>query len=123
VRNISSSILKLVIRFPTTAFVIGLLAGAALPQLAADEVATGKTTDSFFAGTVAQSTSETITVARTVRGKAESRTFNLTPQTKIEGKLAARVRVTVRYIADDDGDTATLIVVRGFPRPAKQKKK
>jgi hypothetical protein len=123
VRNISSSILKLVIRFPTTAFVIGLLAGTALPQLAADEVATGKTTDSFFAGTVAQSTSETITVARTVRGRAESRTFNLTPQTKIEGKLAARVRVTVRYIADDDGDTATLIVVRGFPRPAKQKKK
>ena len=111
------------IGFPTTAFVIGLLAGTALPQLAADEVATGKTTDAFFAGTVAQSTSETIIVARTVRGKAESRTFNLTPQTKIEGKLAPRVRVTVRYIVEDDGDTATLIVVRGFPRPAKQKKK
>jgi hypothetical protein len=109
--------------FPTTAFVIGLLAGTAAPWLAADEVATGKTADAFFAGTVAQSTSETITVARIVRGKPESRTFNLTPQTKIEGKLAARVRVTVRYIVDDDGDTATLIVVRGFPKASKQKKK
>ena len=111
------------IGFPTTVFVIGLLASTAAPQLAADETAAGKTADAFFAGTVAQSTSETIMVARTVRGKAESRTFNLTPQTKIEGKLAPRVRVTVRYIVDDDGDTATLIVVRGFPRPSKQKKK
>jgi hypothetical protein len=109
--------------FPTTAFVIGLLASTAVPRLAADEVATGKKADAFFAGTVAQSTSETITVSRTVRGKAESRTFNVTPQTKIEGKLAAKVRVTVRYITDDDDDTATLIVVRGFPRASKQKKK
>jgi len=121
--NLSSSILKLVTGFSTTAFIIGLLAGTASLRLAADETATGKTADTFFAGTVAQSNSETITVARTVRGKAESRTFNLTPQTKIEGKLAARVRVTVRYIVDDDGDTATLIVVRGFPRASKQKKK
>jgi hypothetical protein len=121
--NISSSILKLVIGFPTTIFVIGLLACTAVPHLAADETAAGKTPDTFFAGTVAQSTSETITVARTVRGKAESRTFNLTPQTKIEGKLVPRVRVTVRYVADDDGDTATLIVVRGLPKPSKQKKK
>jgi hypothetical protein len=123
VRNLSSSILKLVNGFQTTAFVIGLLASTAAPRLAADETKAGKTADTFFAGTVAQSTSETITVARTVRGKAESRTFNLTPQTTIEGKLAPRVRVTVRYIVDDDGDTATLIVVRGFPRASKQKKK
>jgi len=123
VRKISSSILKLVTRLFTAALVIGALACAAVAPIAADETA-AKAPNTFFAGTVAQFTTETITVGRTVRGKAESRTFDLTPQTKIEGKLAARVRVTVRYISDDDGDTATLIVVRGFaPRPAKQKKK
>ena len=111
--------------FRTTALFVGLMAGAAATQLVADETGTAKTADTFFAGTVSQSSAETIVVGRTVRGKAESRTFNLTPQTKIEGKLALRVRVTVRYITDDDGDTATLIVVRGSapaPKPAKQKK-
>ena len=112
--------------FSTTALLIGLMAGAPATPLLADETGTAKAADTFFAGTVSQFTSETIIVGRTVRGKAESRTFNLTPQTKIEGKLAVRVRVTVRYITDDDGDTATLIVVRGSapaaPKPPKQKK-
>lgn len=123
-RSVSSGILKLVTGFSTAAFVIALLACTAATSLTADETNAAKTPDTFFAGTVAQFTAEAITVGRTVRGKAESRTFGLTPQTKIEGKLAAKVRVTVRYISDDDGDTATLIVVRGFvPKAAKQKKK
>ena len=57
------------IRFPTTAFVIGLLAGAGVARLAADEATAAKAPDTFFAGTVAQVTPETITVGRTVRGK------------------------------------------------------
>ena len=111
--------------FRTTALLMGLLAAAPAMPLLADETGSSKAADTFFAGTVAQFTSETIVVGRTVRGKAESRTFSLTPQTKVEGKLALKVRVTVRYITDDDGDTATLIVVRGAaptPKPAKQKK-
>ena len=109
--------------FFTTALLIGLMAGAPATPLRADETAAAKTADTFFAGTVSQSSTETIIVGRTVRGKAESRTFRLTPQTKIEGKLAVKVRVTVRYFTADDGDTATLIVVRGSaPRPTKQKK-
>ena len=111
--------------FLTTALLIGLLAGAPATPLLADETGSSKAADTFFAGTVSQFTSETIIVGRTVRGKAESRTFSLTPHTKVEGKLALKVRVTVRYITDDDGDTATLIVVRGTapaPKPAKQKK-
>jgi hypothetical protein len=111
--------------FWITALLIGLLAGAPATPLVADETGSSKAADTFFAGTVSQVTSETIIVGRTVRGKAESRTFSLTRQTKIEGKLAVKVRVTVRYITDDDGDTATLIVVRGSvpaPKPAKQKK-
>jgi hypothetical protein len=115
--------LKLVTGFCTTIVVIGLLACTAAAPLWADETATTKTADAFFAGTVTEFTSETVVVGRTVRGKAESRTFQLTPQTKTEGKLAAKVRVTVRYITDDDGDTATLIVVRGAAKQAKQKKK
>jgi hypothetical protein len=115
--------LKLMAGLSTTALFIGLLAGAVATPLLADETNTSKAADTFFAGTVSQFTSETIVVGRTVRGKAESRTFSLTPHTKVEGKLALKVRVTVRYITDDDGDTATLIVVRGTaPKPAKQKK-
>jgi Domain of unknown function (DUF5666) len=112
--------------FLTTALLIGLLAGVPATPLVADETGTSKTADTFFAGTVSQFSSETLIVGRTVRGKAESRTFIVTPQTKIDGKLAVKVRVTVRYFTDDDGDTATLIVVRGSappaPKPAKQKK-
>jgi hypothetical protein len=124
VRSRSSSILKLMTGRLTAAFVIGLLAGSggALP-LVADETNTAKAPDTFFAGTVTELTSESVTVGRTVRGKAESRTFALTSQTKTEGKLVAKVRVTVRYVADDDGYTATLIVVRGSAaKAAKQKK-
>jgi hypothetical protein len=108
----------------TAAFVIGLLAGAGAPlPLLADETSTAKAPDTFFAGTVTELTSESVTVGRTVRGKAESRMFQLTPQTKIEGKLVAKVRVTVRYVSEDDEYTATLIVVRGFTaKAAKQKK-
>ena len=91
--------------------------------LLADETATTKASDTYFAGTVTELTSESVVVGRTVRGKAESRKFQLTTQTKTEGKLAVKVRVTVRYTTDDDGDTATLIVVRGAAKLAKAKKK
>ena len=76
--------------------------------------------DTFFAGTVAEIRDDAIVVSRTVQGKAERRTFELTADTKVEGKLRTRVRVTVRYTSADDGDTATLIVVRAA-QPAKKK--
>ena len=115
--------LTLVTGFSTAFFVIGLLAWTAAAPLRADETATTKATDAFFAGAVTELTSDTIVVGRTVRGKAESRTFQLTPQTKTEGNLAVKMRVTVRYITDDEGDTATLIVVRGAAKQPKPKKK
>ena len=86
------------------------------------ELASAQTADTFFAGTVKESTPEKIVVGRTVRGKAESREFRLRPDTRIEGNLAASARVTVRYISDDDGDIAILIVVRP-PLPARGGKK
>ncbi len=71
-----------------------------------------KKEDTFFAGTVASWDDKTIVVARSVAAKTERRTFRMTPETKIEGKLRTKVRVTVRYTSDEDGDLATLIVVR-----------
>jgi hypothetical protein len=68
--------------------------------------------DTFFAGTVIETTADKITVSRVVLGKTEKRVFRVTPDTKCEGKLKAKVRVTVRYVATDDGETAELIIVR-----------
>ena len=110
-------------RFITSAVIfVALNCALLLPAAGAD--ASAQSTDAFFAGTVKESTPEKIVVGRTVRGKAESHEFRLRPETKIEGTLAARARVTVRYVSDDDGDIATLIVVRPQPvRGAKKKKR
>ena len=68
--------------------------------------------ETFFAGTVLDFSPDKITVSRVVLGKTEKRVFRMTPDTKCEGKLKAKVRVTVRYITSDDGETAELIIVR-----------
>jgi hypothetical protein len=93
---------------------LAVLALVVLHPLSADEhsTAAAKKADAFFAGTVVVSTPEKLTLTRTVLGKAEDRSFVVTPDTKIEGRLRARVRVTVRYISDENGDTATMIIVR-----------
>ena len=84
----------------------------AASQSASDEPTTEKTTDAFFAGTVVETTTEKITVTRTVLGKAENHSFAVNADTKVEGKLRTKIRVTVRYIPGEDGDTATMIIVR-----------
>jgi hypothetical protein len=80
-----------------------------------------KPANTFFAGALSECSAEKISVSRVVSGKTENRTFKLTAQTKIEtaagakwdsGKLRVKQRVTVRYTTGDDGDVATLIVVR-----------
>lgn len=76
--------------------------------------------DTFFAGTVIETTPERITVSRVVLGKTEKRVFRVTPDTKCEGKLKAKVRVTVRYVTTEDGDKAELIVVRTQQKKTKQ---
>jgi hypothetical protein len=68
--------------------------------------------DTFFAGTVIEFTPERITVLKDALGQKEKRVFRVTPDTKCEGKLKAKVRVTVRYVATDDGEKAELIIVR-----------
>ncbi len=70
--------------------------------------------DETFSGPIVELTATQITVSRSILGKpAEKHTFAIKPDTRIEGKLRVRVKVTVGYITTDDGDdVARLIVVR-----------
>jgi hypothetical protein len=77
--------------------------------------------DRFFAGTVTEASGEQLTVARVLVGRTQTRTFRITPETKVEGRLAAGVRVTVRWTTGEDADLATLVIVR--PEPARKGKR
>ncbi len=69
--------------------------------------------DETFSGPIVEITATQITVSRSILGKpAEKRTFWIKSDTRIEGKLRVKVKVTVGYVASDDGDVARLIVVR-----------
>ena len=91
----------------------------ATPGLAlrAQQESAQKKPDTFFAGTVTEFSAQKIAVSRPGSGKIENRAFRITPQTKIEGKLRVKGRVNVRYITDDTGDVATLIIVRATHKP------
>jgi hypothetical protein len=75
--------------------------------------------DAFFAGSVAELTPDHVLVSRVVHGKAQKHTFHLTPATRVEGRLRLKVRVTVRYQTLEEGDTATMIIVRSSPKSKK----
>jgi hypothetical protein len=92
----------------------------ARPQDPPEKKAEETKPDTFFAGTVIETTAERLTVSRVVLGKTEKRSFRVTADTKCEGKLKAKVRVTVRYVTSEDGDTAELIVVRSQQKKTKQ---
>lgn len=94
-----------------------LLAGASgIAQDAPSQPAAQKKGNTYFAGTVTEAAADHISVTRRISGKQDKRTFRITPQTKIEGKLQARVRVTVQYVVDDQGViTATRVVVHAAP--------
>ena len=68
----------------------------------------------IFSGTITKLTDENITVVRTVVGKpAVTREFTRDGQTRVEGKLRERARVTVRYRSIDGGGyLAVDIIVR-----------
>jgi hypothetical protein len=78
--------------------------------------------DQTFSGSIVEITATQITVSRSILGKpAEKRTFAIKPDTRIEGKLKVRVRVTVGYVTSDDGDVARLVVVRSSQKPSEKK--
>ena len=68
----------------------------------------------IFSGTVTELTADSVTVLRTALVReAVKRTFVLDSQTVVEGKLRAKARVSVRYMADDAGQFHALhIIVR-----------
>jgi hypothetical protein len=66
-----------------------------------------------FSGNIVELLPDKVTVSRTILGgHAEKRTFLLKPETKIEGKLKMKAKVTVGFAATDEGDVARLIMVR-----------
>lgn len=61
-----------------------------------------------------------ITVSRSILGKpAEKASFLIKPDTKVEGNLRMRARVTVGYVVNDEGNVARLIVVRTSQKQVK----
>jgi len=68
----------------------------------------------IFSGTVSELTPDSITVVRKPPARdAGARKFLLDSQTKVEGKLRVKARVTVRCHADEDGQLRALhIIVR-----------
>jgi hypothetical protein len=78
--------------------------------------------DQTFSGPIVEVTATQITVSRSILGKpAEKRTFSIKPDTRIEGKLRVRVKVTVGYVTTDDGDVARLVVVRTSQKQSDKK--
>ena len=86
-----------------------------------ESASAAKKQDAFFSGSVVETTGATLIVSRTVLGKRERHSFAVTSDTKIEGRLRAGSRVTVRYAPGDDGDSALLVVVRAGGAAAKKK--
>jgi hypothetical protein len=66
----------------------------------------------FFSGNVVQLSDTKITVARTALGQTETRDFLITAETKVEGKLRNKARVTVGFKNSDQGDIAVRVIVR-----------
>ncbi len=92
------------------AFVLSV-AGSARPQEPAQEPE--EPSYEFFSGNVAEVQPGKLTVVRAITGKEnERRTFLMNSETKVEGKLKTRVRVTVGYTTTSDGDVAVRVVVR-----------
>ena len=72
--------------------------------------------DDTFSGSIIELTTSKITVSRSILGKpAEKRAFLINSDTRIEGKLHVKLKVTIGFVTSDDGDVARLIVVRQKP--------
>ena len=97
-----------------------ILSGVLSVMLVATALAAQEDQDNYFTGTLVENAPDHLKVSRVLQGKAEDRLFKVNAQTKIEGgRLRLRERITVRFIAGDEGDTAILVIIR----PAAKNKK
>ena len=98
-------------RFVKTVFLALLF--AYIPAIRAQEEPPGKSEPTYedtFACPIVEVSATKVTVSRTVLGKTEKRAFLIKPDTRIEGKLKMKVKVTVGFVTTDEGDVARLIV-------------
>jgi hypothetical protein len=90
--------------------------GGLVPAQEQDTPTSGKTAPAadIFSGTVTKLTQDSISVVRKVPGHdAVTRSFVRDAQTKVEGKLRERARVTVRFKTGEEGAlVAVYIIVR-----------
>ncbi len=94
-------------------FLLALIAWPSVCLNGQEPVPDGNT---IVSGTVTDLPPGRIVVNRAVLGKPpEERTFLITSETKIEGRLRVNARVTVGYRQSDEGDVATRIIVRPQP--------
>jgi hypothetical protein len=112
-RSASSRLHKLEV-WPIRTVVVCLLLACVAPAGQPQEPPpAGVAEPEFFSGTIVDLPSGRIVVNRAVIGKAaESRTFLITGETKVEGNLKNGARVTVGFKASDEGDVAVRIIVR-----------
>ncbi len=90
-----------------------LVSQVVIPLRAQDTGHSERPQGEFFSGMITALTEDQVTVLRTVLGKSsETRTFAITPQTRVEGKLRPKVRVTVRFVHQENTDQALHIIVR-----------
>lgn len=88
-----------------------------------DDTKTEPKYDNTFSGPIMEFSATKITVSRSILGKpAEKRTFLVKTDTRIEGKLRVKAKVTVGFVTTDEGDIARLIVVRSIQKPPQGKK-
>jgi hypothetical protein len=88
-----------------------LCLGAVFPYAGAQQAqqqATPK--EQMFSGEVTEIDSSSLTATRT--GSKDSKTFLITAETKFEGKPKAKSRVTIRWVATDDGAKALRVIVK-----------
>jgi hypothetical protein len=89
-----------------------------VPRMTAQQQQQAQESSETFSGAVVELTAQRITVSRSILGgAAERRSFLLKPDTRIEGKLRVKARVTVGFINTEEGDVARLIVVREKKKP------
>ena len=93
---------------------MGAVATAPCQETSAPQAKKNPPANEIFSGTVSELTTDSITVVRKApaRGAGASK-FLLDSQTKVEGKLRVKARVTVRFQSDEDGQLRALhIIVR-----------
>jgi hypothetical protein len=87
------------------------MAGEVVP--AQEPAPTAEPSYEFVSGTITDLPSGRIVVNRALIGKPpENRTFLITGDTKVEGKLKEGARVTVGFKPSEEGDVAVRIIVR-----------